>query len=129
MKPAEYLEFIELFNREKFFEAHEVLELLWRREKGGVHRLIKRQSAAGSSGTVRSARRDFYHGLIQIAAACVHIQRGTPEGGKQLLTTSAKYLKPYLPIFMELNLEKLLAETRAALFEGGKFPRLTLGKK
>lgn len=50
-QPAEYLEFINLFNREKFFEAHEILELRWRQDKGEA--------------------RDYYHGLIQIAAAFV----------------------------------------------------------
>ena len=125
-RPAEYLEFISLFNRGKFFEAHEVLELLWRREKGG--------------------ERDFYHGLIQIAAAFVHIQKGTPEGGKKLLVTATQYLEKYLPARdvkisaggtraagheclparMGLDLKKLLAETGAALAAGRGFPQINL---
>jgi len=104
--PEEYLEFIELFNREKFFEAHEVLESLWKREKGEA--------------------RDYYHGLIQIAAASVHLQRGTPEGGRELLKKAARYLERYRPAFMGLDLEKLLRETEACLIGRAPFPQLSL---
>ena len=104
--PAEYLEFIRLFNHKKFFEAHEVLELLWREEKGAV--------------------RDYYHGLIQIAAVFVHLQKGTPPGGEQLLVTASKYLEKYRPVFMGLDLDKLLAGTQASLRAAQPFPRISL---
>ena len=104
--PAEYLEFILLFNGRKFFEAHEILERRWRQEQGEL--------------------RDYYQRLIQIAAAFVHLQKGTPEGGKELLKSAAKYLGKYRPAFMGLDLEKLFVESRACLFEGREFPRLSL---
>ncbi len=107
--PTEYLEFINLFNDEKFFEAHEVLEELWRHEKG--------------------VEREYYQGMIQIAAVFVHVQKKTPEGGKRLLQTSTKYLEKFQPAFMGINLEKLLPETAASLFEGKPFPRLSLERK
>lgn len=104
--PSEYLEFTRLFNKGLFFEAHEVLELLWRSEKGEP--------------------RDFYHGLIQIAAVFVHINKKTPEGGKQLLGTASEYLEKYRPAFMGLDLEKILRETRASLYEGSAYPAINL---
>ena len=104
--PSEYLEFVRLFNAEKFFEAHEVLEVLWRRERGPV--------------------RDYYHGLIQIAAVFVHIQKGTPEGGKQLLSTAAGYFKSYSSVFMGIDPERLLEETRGSLFAGNPIPKIDL---
>jgi len=104
--PAEYPEFIRLFNQEKFFEAHEILELRWRQEQGQA--------------------RDYYQGLIQIAAVFVHLQKGTPDGGMQLLKTASKYLEKYTPLFMGLNLEKLLEETQACLRADHKFPLLSL---
>jgi len=104
--PEEYLAFIKLFNDEKFFEAHEVLESRWRLEPGEA--------------------RDFYHGLIQIAAIFVHIRKGTPQGGKNLLKTARKYLGKYSPTFMNLNLRKLLAETEACLLADSKVPRIFL---
>ncbi len=104
--PEEYLEFIRLFNGEKFFEAHEILESLWRREKG------------------RS--KDFYHGLIQIAAAFVHIQKGTPAGAHELFRKASSYLAPFSPAYLELDLKDLLAKTREALLGHAPFPRIYL---
>ena len=104
--PHPYLEFAQLFNEQKFFEAHEVLELLWREEKGDA--------------------RDFYHGLIQIAAAFVHIQKGTPDGAQKLFQTAAQYLKKYPSIYLGLDLKKLIDETQASLLTQKEFPKIRL---
>jgi predicted metal-dependent hydrolase len=58
--PAHYLRGIELFNDERFFECHEVLEVIW-------------MKAAG-------AERELYHALIQSAAALHHVQHGNLKG-------------------------------------------------
>ena len=79
MTEKSFQEFWKLFNAEKFFEAHEVLELLWRETPG--------------------PERDFYQGLIQIAAAFVHVQKGTPDGGRKLLEKASIKLKKFLPRF------------------------------
>ena len=54
--------FADLWNEGKFFEAHEVLEGLWmrRRDKG-------------------------LQGLIQIAAALYHVQRGNLRGARTMI--------------------------------------------
>ena len=52
---ARYLGYFECFNRQRFFEAHEVLEELWLPQR------------AGPNGA-------FYKGLIQLAGAFVHVQ-------------------------------------------------------
>ena len=104
--PPELLIFIKLFNREKYFEAHEILESRWRKEKGEA--------------------RDFYQGLIQIAAAFVHLKRGTPEGAQRLLETATKYFKPYGPFYGGVNLEGLLTQTRSCLLAKSQFPRISL---
>lgn len=58
-----YVRFFECFNQQLFFEAHEVLEALW---------LPQRQGLNGR----------FYKGLIQLAGAFVHLQKGRrPPGG------------------------------------------------
>lgn len=57
--------YIALFNRGAFFEAHEVLEEIWKRTEG--------------------ADRNVLQGLIQIAAAMVHFQRGNRVGAEELL--------------------------------------------
>ena len=54
---ARYLGYFDCFNRELFYEAHDVLEDLW---------LLDRKGADG----------DYYKGLIQLAGAFVHLQKG-----------------------------------------------------
>ncbi len=103
-----YLQFIRLFNAQKFFEAHEVLELLWREEKG--------------------PDRDFYQGLIQIAAVFVHLQKNNLPGAQRLLETAAAYLKPYAPFCHGVLIEELLAAVRQALRDAPAFtsPKIQL---
>ena len=98
-----YLEFFELFNLEKFFEAHEVLEGLWRETQG--------------------TERDFYQGLIQIAAAFVHVQKKNFDGARKLFGTATKYLEKFPEIYEGLELKKLLEETRDSIFSKGPFPQ------
>jgi predicted metal-dependent hydrolase len=62
--PEPVLRGIAEFNRREFFEAHETLEDVWAEENGRL--------------------RTFYQGLIQIAVACCHIQRGNWEGASHL---------------------------------------------
>lgn len=66
------------FNGGQFFESHETLEEIWQQEHGGV--------------------RDLYKGIIQLAAAFVHITRGHYRGPDRLLATSAGYLRPYAAV-------------------------------
>ena len=58
--PLEYAEFWHLWRAEKFFECHEVLEDLWREERG--------------------VRRVFYNGLIHGAVAIYQHRRGNAIG-------------------------------------------------
>jgi predicted metal-dependent hydrolase len=52
--------YLDCFNRQLFFEAHDVLEPLWLRQR-------------------HKARGPLYKGLIQLAGAFVHLQRGRPQ--------------------------------------------------
>jgi hypothetical protein len=63
------------FNAGRFYESHEHLEEIWQYERGRV--------------------RDAYKGLIQIAAAFVHLSRGKFVGAERLLRTGVAYLSPY----------------------------------
>jgi predicted metal-dependent hydrolase len=53
---AHYLGFFDCFNRQLFYEAHDVLEDLWLKDRHG-------------------ADGNFYKGLIQLAGAFVHLQK------------------------------------------------------
>jgi len=58
-KKEAMMEGIELFNEERFWESHEVLEQIWRESKG--------------------SERDTIQGLILTAAAFVHYQKNEPD--------------------------------------------------
>ncbi|MCS7145241.1 MAG: DUF309 domain-containing protein [Nitrososphaerota archaeon] len=62
----------ELFNEERFWEAHEVLEQVWR--------------------TKRGAEREVLSGLIKLAAAFVHLQKGRPQNFFKLLNAAMSHL-------------------------------------
>jgi hypothetical protein len=63
---ARYLAWFDCFNRQLYFEAHEVLEDLW---------LPIRRQPAGN----------FHKGLIQLAGAFVHFQKQRPGPAAALL--------------------------------------------
>jgi len=102
--PGEYLEFIRLFNDERFFEAHEVLEALWRTENGNA--------------------KLFYQGLIQLAATFVHLQKQTPAGALALYQKASAHLAPFLPSFSGLDLNVLLAAAHQAILGHASFPKI-----
>ena len=58
---------VELFDAERFFEAHEVLETVWKRD-----------------GFDDESRR-WWRGLTQLAVACCHLQRGNLPGARGVL--------------------------------------------
>lgn len=79
---------VDLFNREDYFEAHEVWEDAWRREQGD--------------------RRRFLQGLIQVAAGFVKLQRRQPRGAKALLERGAENIAGHAGDPFGLDLPPLL---------------------
>jgi predicted metal-dependent hydrolase len=93
-----YTGYFELFNRQKYFEAHEVLEKLW---------LPDRQ---GSNGA-------FYKGLIQLAGAFVHVQKNRPQPAASLFKLALANLEKYPPVHEQLNLQNIAGLIRQWLAE------------
>jgi len=93
--PPEYTSFFELFNQEKYFEAHEVLEDLWQKEKG--------------------ENRHFYQGLIQIAVVFVHIQRGNKKGALNLYQKARIHFEGYPSSYLGVNVSKILQDVPHAI--------------
>ena len=87
-----YLEGIELFNQQEFFACHDVLEELW-------------------TDTL-SEECEFYQGLIQAAVALFHFGEGNLGGARRLCDSSCRYLEPYRPQCLGLDLEEFLAAFR-----------------
>ena len=78
---------IRLFNRQKYFEAHEALEAVWLKAEG--------------------EEKTFLHGLIQVAAAFHHYTRGNPAGFRSLLDKGWKKLERFGAVRDELDLASL----------------------
>jgi len=98
-----YLGFFECFNRQLFYEAHEVLEHLWLKDKHGPN---------GA----------FYKGLIQLAGAFVHVQKGRAQPAASLFKLTLTNLEKYPPIHEHLNVEtacKLARKWLQTLEPGG----------
>jgi predicted metal-dependent hydrolase len=85
-----YLSFFACFNRQLFFEAHEVLEHLW---------LSQRGAANGA----------YYKGLIQLAGAFVHLQKGRPRPAAALFKLARTNLAEYPAMHERLSLPAVLA--------------------
>lgn len=79
-----FLAGIQFFNRQDFFEAHEVWEDLWHDSS--------------------SPERRFYQSLIQAAVALLHFGNGNVRGARRLYQSSKDYARPYLPRFLGLDL-------------------------
>lgn len=76
-----------LFNAGLYFEAHELLELTWR--------------------TTDGPERDFYHGIIQAAAAFYHFEKDNLHGARTLLAKSIRRLGPYPSPYLGMRLTGL----------------------
>ena len=102
--PAALRRFVELFNDEQFWESHEVLELPWREN-----------------------RSEFYHGLILLASAFVHAQRGNRHGVVAQARKAAAALEAFRPTYLGLDVDELLASgERARSGAPIAYPRLAL---
>ena len=107
MNDDAYRQGIKLFNHREFFEAHEVLEDVWR--------------AAHLNGPEKK----FLQALIQIAVGLHHHSRGNLTGARSLLARATRNLGKYPEAFGGINLvplrESLLAWS-SALSENGPPP-------
>jgi predicted metal-dependent hydrolase len=101
---AHYVAFFECFNRGLFFEAHEVLEKIW---------LPQRNKSNGL----------FYKGLIQLAGAFVHLQKGRLRPAGALFDLARANLERYGPVHDRLEVNTVLEMLREwqRQLEQGKF--------
>ena len=95
LSAAELLQLgVELFNEGRFFEAHEAWEAVWLEAEQPL--------------------RAFYQGLIQVAAAFVHLGRNEYPGTVKLLAEGTRKLEAYAGSFMGIDLAALVAGAKAA---------------
>jgi len=86
---ARYLGYFDCFNRQLFYEAHEVLEDLWLLDKNG-------------------ANGNFYKALIQLAGAFVHLQKNRLRPAAALFKLAQVNLEKYLSPHEQLDLQMVL---------------------
>lgn len=82
--PPEVVEGFDLFDRRCYFDAHEALEAAWKAEKGPI--------------------RDFYRGILQVAVAYYHIQRGNYRGARKMFLRCRPWLAPFPERCMGIDL-------------------------
>ena len=86
---------VDEFNAERFFEAHDVWEELWR-ETSGSDRL-------------------FYQGLIQTAAGLYHLTCNNFKGACSQFGKALSKLEQYLPAYQGINTQHLVERIRECL--------------
>jgi hypothetical protein len=108
---AHYLGYFACFNRELFYEAHDVLEELWLADRHGPNG-------------------NFYKGLIQLAGAFVHLQKDCPKyprlrPASALLKLAQANLLPYPATHerLDLILVRTLITDWLGRLERGEFQR------
>ena len=81
---------IEFFNSGAFLKCHDYLEELIPFE------------------TDQAA--EFFHGLMELAAACYHLKQGNVFGARYLLTSAVDLLEPFRVVYQGIDVERLLAQ-------------------
>lgn len=101
---AHYLGFLECFNLQLFYEAHDVLEELWLADRHGPNG-------------------DFFKGLIQLAGAFVHLQKERLRPSAALFKLARTNLLKYPAIHERLDVAAVLKliEDWLGWLEGGAF--------
>jgi predicted metal-dependent hydrolase len=85
-----YAGYFVLFNRQEFYEAHDVLEDLWLPDRHGVNG-------------------NFYKGLIQLAGAFVHLQKNRLRPSAALFKLARTNLEKYPRAHERLDLSAVQA--------------------
>lgn len=97
---------VALFNGVRYWHAHEAWETLWR--------------------AAPDEERDFYQGLILVAAGLLHLQRRNLRGARNKLGEGLAKLRPYQPAHQGVFVNELIGEARRILndLEAGQLPYL-----
>ncbi len=108
--PPEFWIGIEQFNQQEFYACHDTLEALWMEAV--------------------EPEKSFYQGILQIAVGFYHLGNQNQRGAVILLGEGMNRLRHYQPEFGELDIERLLLESRAiqAALQQEQLAEQTLGQ-
>ncbi len=95
--------------QQRYFEAHELLEVVWKAASG--------------------PERELWKGVIQIAVACVHVQRGNLVGAQRLVTRGLRRLEAFPDHHRDLDVAEVgeQGRTLAARIAAGEQVDVDLG--
>jgi predicted metal-dependent hydrolase len=101
-----FREGIALFNGVRYWHAHEAWETLWR--------------------AAPDEERDFFQGLILIAAGLLHLQRRDARGARNKLREGVEKLRPYHPTHRGIFVQELVTRSERILddLDAGVLPYL-----
>ena len=86
---------VALFNGVRYWHAHEAWETLWR--------------------AAPDEERDFYQGLIKLAAGLLHVQRRNLRGARNKLSEAVEHLKPFQPAHRGIFVNELVGRAERIL--------------
>jgi hypothetical protein len=97
---------VALFNGVRYWHAHEAWETLWR--------------------AAPDEERDFYQGLIMVAAGLLHLQRRNLRGARNKLSDGVARLRPYMPTHRGIFVDEVVVRAERILDElnDGRLPYL-----
>jgi predicted metal-dependent hydrolase len=103
---------VALFNDREFWHAHEAWEEIWLKATG--------------------EEKVFLQGLIQLAAAYHHVQRGTFRGGVRLFDAALRKLEPFSAGYLGIDRAEAVTAAiehreriaRTKNIDAGEFPKL-----
>lgn len=97
---------VALFNGVRYWHAHEAWETLWR--------------------AAPNEERDFYQGLIMVAAGLLHLQRRNVRGARNKLSEGVARLRPYMPTHRGIFVDEVVVRAERILAElnDGRLPYL-----
>lgn len=87
-----FREGLALFNQGRFFDCHEAWEVVWKQAEGAERLLVQ--------------------GLIQVAVALLHVERGNLRGARSVYAKACAKLDPLPSDLMEIALEEFRVALR-----------------
>ena len=99
---ADFERGLELMRAGAYFEAHEALEDAWR--------------------AAEPAEKDFFQGLVHVTVAWYQAGRDNRVGFERQLEKADRRLAPFAPAHRGVDLERVLAQVRAAASTGSLEP-------
>ena len=88
---------VQEFNQGEYLACHETLEELWMAETRPIRKL--------------------YQGILQISVAFYHLEAGRYRPVLTLLERGCRYLEPFAPTCMDVDVASLLADAACCLAE------------